>query len=458
MTKDLTHGSPAKLIFFFTIPLLIGNLFQQFYSMADTLIVGRTLGVKALAAVGCTGGISFLILGFAQGVTAGLSIITAQRFGAGDDDGVRRSFTTSILVSAITTVVLTAVSVPLTHNILRWLDTPAEIEEQAYSYIVVILIGIFASMLFNLLSNVLRALGDSRTPLIFLIIACLINIVLDFVCILVFHMGTAGAGFATVLAQVISCLCCLWFIAKKFPILHLHRADWRITAQDISAHSRIAFPMGFQSSIIAIGTLILQVALNGLGSNAVAAYTAASKVDQLAIMGMMSFGMTMATYTAQNYGAGKFDRIRKGVKQCLLISVALSVIMAFVNIVFGKYLVNLFVEDASSVIGLAQVYLVINSSCYFILAVLFVIRYTLQGLGKSFVPTLAGVMELIMRSIAALLLVAPFGFAGVSSANPLAWLGSAVPLCIAYVFILRRMPAGDTPPAEEAPLPDCVQK
>lgn len=445
MTKDLTCGNPIKLIFFFTIPLLIGNLFQQFYSMADTLIVGRTLGVNALAAVGCTGGITFLILGFAQGITAGLSIITAQRFGAHDADGVRRSFTTSILFSAVTTVVLTAVSVPLAHTILRLLDTPAEIEEQAYAYIVVTLAGIVASMLFNLLSNVIRALGDSRTPLIFLIIACLINILLDFVFILNFHMGVAGAAYATVLSQLISCACCFGFIAKKLPILHLHRQDWKITKQDLSAHARVAFPMGFQSSIIAIGTLILQVALNGLGATSVAAYTAASKVDQFAIMAMMSFGMTMATYTAQNFGAGKMDRIRKGVRQCLVVSVALSVVMTFINIVFGKYLVRLFVGGATNVIDLAQVYLVINSSCYFILAILFVIRYTLQGLGKSFVPTFAGIMELVMRTLAALALVGPLGFAGASASNPLAWFGSAVPLCIAYIYIIRRLPTDKEP-------------
>ncbi|WOC32185.1 MULTISPECIES: MATE family efflux transporter [Caproicibacterium] len=442
MTKDLTHGSPIKLIFFFTIPLLIGNLFQQLYSMADTLIVGRTLGVDALAAVGCTGGITFLILGFAQGVTAGLSILTAQRFGAQDAAGVRKSFATGILFSAGVTVLLTAVSVPLARTILRLLNTPAEIEEQAYEFIVVILAGIVASMLFNLLSNIIRALGDSRTPLVFLVIASVLNIALDFLFILNFHMGVAGAGYATVIAQLVSCACCVIFIAKKLPILHLHRQDWHVTRQDFYAHARLALPMGFQSSIIAMGTLILQAALNGLGATAVASYTAASKVDQLAIQVMMSFGMTMATFAAQNYGAGKMDRIRKGVRQCLTVSILLSLVMTCINIFLGKYLVRLFVDNAAGVIDLAQVYLVINSSFYFILAVLFVIRYTLQGLGKSFVPTFAGIMELVMRTVAALALVGPFGFAGASASNPLAWLGSAVPLCIAYFVTMRRLPTG----------------
>ncbi len=442
MTKDLTRGNPAKLIFFFTIPLLIGNLFQQFYNVADTLIVGQTLGVDALAGVGCTGGISFLILGFAEGIAAGLSILTAQRFGAGDTDGVRRSFAAGLLIAAGTTVVLTLAGMLLAGQMLRWMNTPAKIYPYAYSYIIVIMGGIVAAMLFNLLSNILRALGDSRTPLLFLVIACLINIVLDLTFIKVFHWGVAGAGIATVASQLISCVCCLMFIAKKFPILHLRREDWHITAWELGTHMRIAFPMGFQSSIIALGTLILQTALNGLGATAVAGYTAACRVDQLAIQPMMSFGMTMATYAAQNYGAGKFDRIRKGVKQCLLISISFSIVTAFVNIFFGKPLVRLFVGSAENVVNLAEIYLIINGVCYFILAILFIIRYTLQGLGKSFVPTFAGIMELVMRTVAALALVGPLGFAGASSSNPLAWIGSCIPLCIAYIYLMRHLPKG----------------
>jgi putative MATE family efflux protein len=442
LTKDLTHGSPAKLIFFFTIPLLIGNLFQQFYNMADTLIVGRTLGVDALAGVGCTGGISFLILGFAEGITAGLSILTAQRFGAGDNDGVRRCFAAGLLISAGTTLLLTLLGVCFARQMLLWMNTPAKILPYAYSYIIIIMGGIVASMLFNLLSNTLRALGDSRTPLLFLVIACVVNIVLDLVFICVFHWGVAGAAAATVTSQLISCVCCLVFIVKKFPVLRLHRQDFHLSGWEFAAHMRLAFPMGFQSSIIALGTLFLQTALNGLGATAVASYTAACRVDQFSVQPMMSFGMTMATYSAQNYGAGKFDRIRTGVRQCLLISVSFSIAMAFVNILFGKSLVRLFVGSAENVVNLAHVYLVINSACYFILAILFIIRYTLQGLGKSFVPTFAGVMELVMRTIAALALVGPFGFAGASASNPLAWIGSCVPLCIAYVLIMRRLPKG----------------
>lgn len=449
MTKDLTSGSPAKLIFMFTIPLLVGNLFQQFYNMADTLIVGRTLGVNALAAVGCTSSLMFFILGFSVGLTTGLSVITAQRFGAGDIPGVRRSFAVSIVISAVVTVVLTVVSVTMTRPILVLLKTPPEILDDACRYIVVVFGGVAAAMLFNLLSNILRALGDSKTPLVFLVIACILNIALDILFIVRFGMGVAGAAWATVIAQVVSGVLCVLFILKKFPILHLKREDWHFTGLDVSAHIRLALPMGFQASIIAIGAILLQFALNGLGATAVAAYTASQKVDTLATMPMMSFGMTMATYAAQNYGAGNIARIRRGVRDCVIMSVSFSLVMGAVNICAGRLLVGLFVANQPEVTSLAQTYLTINGAAYFILALLFIFRYTLQGLGQSLVPTVAGIMELVMRSLAAVILAGFYGFAGACMANPLAWLGSCVPLTIAFFLTMRRLHYLEPLPAEK---------
>lgn len=440
MTRNLTQGSPARLIFFFTIPLLIGNLFQQLYNMADTLIVGRTIGVDALAAVGCTGSIVFLIIGFAQGVTSGFSIVTAQRFGAGDMAGVRKSFAVGIFLSAIVTVVLTLISVLITRPLLILLRTPPEIMEDAYEYLVIIFWGIAASMLFNLLSNVLRAVGDSSTPLIFLVIACILNIGLDFLCILTFHMGVAGAAVATVAAQIVSGVLCVLYIFKRFPVLRLTREDWRINRYDVLPHLRVGLPMGFQASIISIGAVTLQFALNGLGTQAVAAFTAASKVDTLATMPMCSFGMTMATYSAQNYGAGNIERIHKGVRQCAIMSVSFSLVMAAVNIFAGRFLVGLFVGAEPAVIELSQTYLIINGVPYFLLALLFILRYTLQGLGQSLVPTIAGIMELIMRAFAAVVLAQYWGFPGACVASPLAWLGSVVPLAIAFFYTMRKLP------------------
>lgn len=443
MTKKMTEGSPAKLIVMFTIPLLIGNIFQQLYSMVDTLIVGRTLGVNALAAVGCTGSISFLILGFAMGVSTGLAIITAQRFGAKDEDGVRRSVAAGAWISLMVTLILTAVSVPLARQILELMNTPPEIADGAYDYIIVIFGGIIACMLFNFLSNIIRALGDSRTPLLFLVIACMLNIVLDFGFILGAGMGVAGAAWATIISQMVSALLCLWYIKKKLPILHLSKDDWKVSGWDLKQHVKISMPMGFQMSIIAIGAVVLQFVLNGLGAAAVAAFSAAQRIDQIAGQPMNSFGTTMATYAAQNYGAGEIGRIKKGVLQCCLISVGFSIAVGLLNVFAGYQMAGFFVgKGERAVQSMAQTYLQINGAMYFVLALLYIFRFTLQGLGKGVMPTVAGVMELIMRTFAAVFLTAVAGFAGACWASPLAWVGACIPLAAAYVLTMRRLSAG----------------
>ena len=441
MTNDLTRGSPAKQILFFTIPLLIGNLFQQFYSMADTMIVGRTIGVEALAAVGATGSISFLIIGFSQGLTSGFAVITAQRFGAGDMDGVRKSVTSGILLGAGITVILTAVSVPLARPVLELMQTPEDILDDAHAYIAVIFAGIGASVMFNLLSNIIRALGDSRTPLLFLAAACVLNIGLDFVLILWCSMGVAGAAVATVFSQLVSGGLCLLYMFRRFPVLRLQRRDWIPERRMLLNESRVGLPMGFQMSIIAIGAMILQIALNRLGSTAIAGFIAAQKIDQLANQPMMSFGITMATYAAQNYGAGNMRRIRAGVRRCILMSVGFSIVCGGALILAAKPMAGLFVgADQPEVLDYVQTYLLLNASLYFLLALLFIFRYTLQGLGKSLFPTIAGVAELLMRTLAALVLANIRGYAGVCLSNPIAWFGALIPLTTAYVLTIRRLP------------------
>ena len=427
MTKSMTSGNPAKLIFIFALPLIIGNIFQQLYSMADTLIVGRTLGVNALAAVGCTGSITFFVLGFTMGFTSGLSIITSQRFGADDMEGVKRSFATSLMLCTALTIILTIGAFFYTRPILELLQTPEEIIDDAYSYLIVIFGGIAASIFFNFLSNMMLALGDSKVPLYFLILTCILNIILDYALILLFDMGVAGAGVATIFSQFVSAICCVIFIRKKMPAFWISREHFRINKGDISIHLKTAIPMAFQMSIIAIGALILQFALNGLGPNAVAAYTAAQKIDSIATMPLNSFGAAMATYTAQNYGAGKIDRIRKGVFQCILMSVGTSIFMGFMNFFFGGTLASFFVgAEEIEVLGYAKTFLAINGVLYWVLALLFLYRFTLQGLGNSTIPTVAGVMELIMRALGGLFLVDWFGFTGAALSNPLAWIGACV--------------------------------
>ncbi|ELB05343.1 MATE efflux family protein [Enterococcus faecium EnGen0029] len=286
--RDLTTGTPAKLIFLFTIPLLVGNIFQQFYNMVDMIIVGQTIGKEALAAVGATGSITFLIIGFAQGLTAGLSIITAQRFGAQNFRGVKKSFAVAIIISFTVTAILTVLSLVFLRPLLLLMQTPPDIIQQAQEFISVILGGMFASMAFNLLSNMIRALGDSRTPLFFLIFAVIINVILDLVFIINFHMGIAGAGYATVIAQISASLMCVIYIKRKIPLLQVSKSDFKIDKDTIFTHLNAGLPMAFQSSIIAIGAVVLQSALNSLGTDVVAAQAAAGRIDQFATQPMMS--------------------------------------------------------------------------------------------------------------------------------------------------------------------------
>lgn len=439
MVKSMTTGSPAKLIFLFTVPLLIGNLFQQLYNMADTFIVGRILGVDALAAVGCTGSLMFLIIGFTQGLSAGFSIITAQRFGAQDNAGVRRSFATSLLLGGIISIIVTIGSVAGAKALLGVLQTPADILEDSTAYLIVVFAGIPATMLFNILSNALRALGDSKTPLLFLVVACVFNILLDIVLILYTPMGVAGAGLATVIAQLLSGVACVWYIYKKFPALCLKQEDWQITKQDTIEHLKMGLPIGFQSSIIAVGSLMLQFALNQLGSVSVAAFTAASKLEGLGSLPLISFGLATSTFVAQNYGAGKIERIQKGVLQATGMALGWSVIIGIVFVLFGDSLSKFFIGDQLEAVQLSGIYLEVTGYSIWLLGLLFVFRYTLQGLGQSFIPTFAGVMELIMRGAGSVILVSAFGFTGACLCNTAAWLGSAVPLVIAFFVTIRKL-------------------
>ena len=439
MAKDMTSGKPIKLIWNFTIPLLIGNLFQQLYNMADTFIVGRTIGVHALASVGSTGSIIFLILGFANGLTAGLAIPLAQRYGAKNYSGVKRSFYVSILISAVVAILLTILSMVFCRQILEIMQTPVEIIDGAYDYLMVIFAGIFSSMAFNLLSNIFRSIGDAKTPLYFLVIACIMNIILDIVFIAGFGTGVEGAGYATVLSQIFSALACILYIWKKIPILRLNSKDFIAESLDVKEHIRISFPMAFQSSIIAIGAIIIQITLNQLGATAVAAYTAAQKIDQVAILPMMSFGVTMATFVAQNYGAKKYDRIWRGVRDCIKLSLTFAISVGIILNLFSPIFIRVFVGVGhEEVVELGAIYFITNGTMYSLLSLLFIYRYTLQGVGKTFTPTVAGIMELCMRAFAAVVLSNLYGYTGATMANPLAWLGSLIPLMIAYYLFKNK--------------------
>lgn len=437
MKQDMTKGSPLKLIIMFTLPLLAGNIFQQFYNMADTFIVGRILGMNALAAVGCVGPLMFLMLGAAQGITAGFSIVTTQRVGAKDDDGVRRSFAASIVLSVVVTVVLTLLGFS-TRWFLQLMQTPAVILNDAVIYLSIIMFSSAATMLFNLLSNVYRALGDSRTPLYFLILACILNIILDIILIGPLKMGVAGAAIATVASQFVAGLLCLAVMFKKFPILKLHKQDFKIDNNEIKVHLKMGLPMGFQYSIIAIGSLALQFALNNLGELSVAAFTAANKVDSFGTMPLASLGVAMATYAGQNYGAKRMDRVRKGVLQCTALTAGWSVLSGLTMIFFGSSFAALFVGNEPKVIELAGIYLTISGLFHWALGFLFIYRSTLQGVGRSFAPMVASIMELLMRCFASIVFANMFGFVGACWAGPLAWLGAMVVLAYSLFAFMRQ--------------------
>ena len=446
MKKDLTVGSPLKLIIYFTIPLLIGNLFQQLYNTADTMIVGRTISLDALAAVGVTGALVFFVIGFAQGLTGGFSIITAQKYGNKDFTGVKRSVAASFILSFIITVILTIISVLLAGFLLREIETPVELYDMAYAYIIIIFWGTGAAIFFNLFSNILRAIGNSKYPLYFLLVASIVNIALDYVFILYFKMGVSGAALATVISQIVASLLCFEYIRRFVPELQARGSDWKITKQDMWEHIRVGIPMAIQVAIIAIGIVVLQRALNTLGTLAIGAFTVAQRIDVLAVQCLLSFGITMATYTAQNYGAGNIPRIRKGVLHGSIVSIVFAISSAVIILLLADFSVRIFLGQnmtdkvlVEETVRLAKIYLVINCSMYIFLALLLVFRSTLQGLGNSIIPTIAGVMELIMRVAAAVGLSAYFGFTGISWASPIAWVGALIPVVLAYIFIIKRL-------------------
>ena len=440
MTKDLTVGSPLRVIVAFTLPLLIGNLFQQLYAFTDAAVVGQLHGVHALAAVGASDSLQFLLIGFTFGASAGLGIPIAKACGAGDLAAMRRYVAAGVMVSVGIALAITAIGELAARPMLRLLGTPAELLPSAATFLTVIFWSAGAIMAFNYLAAVIRALGDSRTPLYFLILSCVLNAGLVYLFIAVLGSGVGGAALATGIAQLIAVLACLALIAKRMPDLRLRRTDFRLRPGELAEAARSGLTMGFQMSVIAIGAVILQSAINRLGSDAVAASTSAMRVDQLAVTPLASFGAAISTFVAQNRGAQQWTRIRQGVFRTLLASWALAAALGGFIIVAGTWIVQLFVGAGEhEVVAMAHQYLVINGVLYPILATLFVLRNAVQGLGSTGVPTVAGFMELAFRGAAGLLLVAPLGIVGVALAAPLAWIGALLPLTFAWVVHRRRL-------------------
>ena len=440
MTKDMTSGSPTRLILRFTIPLIFGNLFQQFYSMVDTIIVGRFLGSQSLAAVGSTGSLNFLILGFCLGLCSGFAIPVSQQFGAKDMASMRRYVGNTIWLSAGASVIFTVLTVLLCRPMLQWMNTPADIIDEAYLYIVVIFAGIPTTFLYNVQAALLRALGDSRTPVIFLVIASFLNIGLDLLLILVIPMGVMGAAVATVFSQLLSGIACFLFIVKKFPTLHVSWDDMRPRREYMSKLCGVGVPMGLQSSITAIGSILLQTSVNALGSMIVAAVTAANRLYSFFACAFDAMAIAMSTYGGQNMGARKFERLTPGLRSGMIIGTVYSALALVIMFLFGRPLITLFVDGSETqIIDNAYLFMIINAACFVALAAVNIFRLLIQGMGYSKMAICAGVMEMFARGIAGLVLVPVFGYIAACFANPFAWVMADVFLVPAYFFIIRHV-------------------
>ena len=442
-SRDMTEGNPVKLIFSFAIPVLLGNIVQNFYSMADSIIVGRILGTDALAAVGNTGPFTFLVLGFVFGLTSGFAVLTAQAYGSKDANRLKNSVAMNIILNFIAAVVFTSIAMGTSKPLLILVNTPESVLQSSLTYINIIYAGIGATILYNWAACTLRAVGDSKTPLYFLIFSSVLNIVLDIVLIKFANWGIAGAAAATVFAQAVAGVLSLVVMWKKYPELHVKRQNFEWNIDFASKHLKIGAPMAFQFSITAIGTIVLQAALNLFGANSMAAYTAANKVEQFIAVAAGSFGVVMANYAGQNYGAGRIDRIKSGTRAGVFLTVAFSLFSMAIGLLFPDFLTALFMEKTSpaftEIVALSRQYLQLTCIFYPALFLIFIYRNVLQSIGKTFWPLMGGVFELITRTVCAFTLPSILNYAGICLAGPAAWFSAAIPLFIAYRIIIKKL-------------------
>jgi len=442
MVQDLTQGSPAKLIVMFCLPLLIGNLFQQLYNISDILIVGRLLGVNALAAVGATAPIFFVFLLISFGFTGGLTVVTAQRFGAKDIDGMHTSVTHAIMASAVWCALMSAALIFFLKPLLRLMNVPAEIISDAYTFMSILSSGLSMIVFYNLLAGFIRALGDSKTPLYFLIFSTLLNIAFNFTLIYYFKFGVAGSALGTVCAISIALGACFLYVRKKFPIMKLQKKDWRFDKKTMKEELVIAVPMGLQFSVLSLSMMVIQAACNSFGPDVIAAFTAALRIEQVATQPLLALGMAMATFSAQNWGAGKLKRIRQGVRFAAATSFAISILMSLGVRYVGSDMISVFLSKPNAFIAeTGKSYLTISTLFYFFLSMIFIFRNTLQGMGKALIPLIASVLEFLTRSFAALYLAKAMGYRGIFFASPVAWVSAMLVVTIGYVLTIRQIKA-----------------
>lgn len=435
----MTVGSPVKLIIQFMIPMFLGNVFQQFYNIVDSIVAGQFIGVDALAAIGSTGSLMFFVTGWLNGLSSGFAIIVAQRFGARKYDEMRHYVAMSFYLMAAFALVMTAAFLALNEPILRLMNSPENVMHDVKSYMGIIYAGLIITAAYDILAAVLRALGDSRSPLYFLIISAGINVVLDIALICVFGMGVEGCAYATVIAQGISAMCCIIYIVKKYPILHLEKENFAISLTSFRRLIALGIPMGLQFSITAIGTIIVQGAVNIYGTTYMAGFSAAGKIQNIVSMVAVSMGATIATYVGQNRGAGKMDRVKQGVNYCWIMLFVWSVIEMVLMYFGGKYFTYLFVSSSKTdVINVSVTYFHTVFWAYPFLCTIFLFRNALQGMGYGLVPMLGGVFELVARTAIVVFVAGKTTFAGVCLADPVAWIAALIPLIPYYFRIMKK--------------------
>lgn len=445
MKQDLTVGSPARILFFYSLPVILGNVFQQIYNFVDNVIVGRAVGAEALAGVGVTTGMTFLVLGFIIGITSGLGVRTAQCLGAGDMDGVRKSIGTSIIITAVVSVLLTVIALAFAEPLLRLMGADEAIFSYSKDYVIVLFAGLFTQAAYNLISSILRAIGDSKTPLYFLIFSSVLNVILDIAFIYGAGWGVKGAAFATVIAQFISSALCFIYAFSHYRVIRLHRNDWRTDWKLISEHISIGLPMAFQFSITAIGMIFLNAALASFDAPYIAGFSAANRITSLFAQVPVSFGVAMANYAGQNFGAGKMERVRQGVRSICVMSMVVCVFASSILLLFPHQLTSLFVDVATSqsvetIFDASTRYLNVSATLYPFLFLIFVFRNALQGIGKTFWPLMAGVGELVIRAITSFILPKHFGYTGVIYVDCLSWVLACLILAVAYWCIVMKPP------------------
>lgn len=442
MLLNMTEGKPIKLILPFMIPLLIGNIFQQLYNIADVIIVGRTIGVNALAAVGAVTPLFMMAMVLTIGLSNGCSVVTGQRYGAGDMHGMRRSIGTSVLLSTVFVLLIMAIFHIIIDPVLILMNISQELIADAKAYVMIIVDGLFAMMAYNLLSAVMRALGDSKTPLYFLIISSVVNIILALAFILWLGWGVPGSAIALVIAQAISALLCFIYIYKKFPQLHLRKQDFNLDWPEIWEHLRMAMPMGVQFLVLGLGIIIVQAVCNKFSTDQIAGFTTALRVEQLALQPMISFGIAMAVFTAQNYGARRFDRIREAVRSCSKISFGFSVVAAILIFALGEQIIGIFLDNpVPAVIEAAHLYILYTVPVYFFLSQIFIFRNACQGMGIGMIPMLAATIELFTRSFAAMYLSNIYGYIGLCLAEPISWISCSIFVYFSYRYFIRVLEA-----------------